>query len=891
MLLSRLASLFRNTVRKDRVERALDDELRAFVELRTDEYVASGIARDEARRKAILECGGIEQLKESVREVRAGALLEQCLQDIRFGARMLRKNPGFAAVAVFTIALGIGANASIFSVFNSVVLHPLPLPESQRVVSMYQTLHGDLQVFCEGGCDMFGYPEYLEYRDRNQVFSGLAAYTPEIHATLDGDQRDIIGQLTTCNYFDVVGVKPVIGRGFSENECAAIGSGPVVVIADRIWRENFNSDPAIIGKVIRLNRTALTVIGIAAPDFHGTELVPANFWSPVTNHPTLLKRIEDPNLLQTTATWSWLSMLGRLKDGVSLPQARANLDVIAAGIDSRIPNRKSVLTIDTATYFGGPEMHLVVIGIGAVVLIATGLVLLIACANLANLMLARAAARSREVAVRLAVGASRGRLIRQLLTESLMIAILGGALGVAISTWTEEALVKTVVAQIPKGQAPVLNVIPDFRVFLYALALTLLTGFAFGLAPALQASKADVNVAMKQDAGIPEPRRAWMRGTLVGAQVAMCMVLLISAGLLLRGLHHAQTLDPGYDLAHHATVNYDMRSEGYSLSQAANLNRDLATRLRALPGVEGVTPVISAPLSGLHVIGQFGISGQTEKFQSEFNIVGQGFFSSLAIPLVRGREFSEADIKNGGVVILNEAASRQLWPGQDPIGKRVHATIPQDSDLDVIGVAKDVDIAEAGNPHKPYLYMPAVAAQQADIRSMLVRTQGNARDLLESLRSAAKGVDPSMRIDVGTLQGNLANQSADSRIVVVLAAALGGLGLLLAAIGIYGTVSYSVARRVREIGIRMTLGARGSDVLDVILRRAMRPVVIGAVIGMVACAGVAQVLRVMLYGVSPLDVIAYLSVAAFLFTVALLASYLPARRALSIDPLAAIRSE
>jgi predicted permease len=889
--MARFFALVRNLLRKPGVERELDDEVRAFVDLQTDENLARGMSAADARRAALLACGGVEQVKESVREVRAGAYLEQFVQDIRFGARMLKKNPGFAAVAILTIALGIGANASIFAVFNSAVLRPLALPEPQRVVSLYQTLHGEYSRTSEGEGGLFSYPEYLAYREGNEVFSGLAAYTPGIRATLDGDQQEITGQLTSCNYFDVVGVQPAMGRGFLADECAAQGSGPVVVIADRMWRETFKADPAILGKAIRVNRTALTVIGVAAPDFDGTELVPPRFWAPVSNQRALMKRTQDADLLQEP-DWGWLTALGRLKDGVSLPKARSNLEVIAAGIDARSPGRRSVLTMDTATYLGRPDMRVVVMGVGAVVLTAAGLVLLIACANLANLMLARAAARSRETAVRLAMGASRGRLVRQLLTESLMIAIVGGALGLAISSATEEVLVKTVIAQLPESDAPRLDVAPDMRVFLYALGLTLFTGFAFGLAPALQASKADVNVALKQDAALPEPRRAWMRGTLMGAQVAMCMVLLVAAGLLLRGLYHAQTVDPGYDMAHHAAVNFDPQQEGYSLAQATKLNRELAERLQALPGVEGVTPVFAAPLARHRSIAPFGAAGESRLLQMDFNVVGRGFFSSLAIPLVRGRDFSETEIANDAeVVIVNEGAARQLWPGEDPIGKRVRAVFPTERQLEVIGVARDVDLSELGQRHAPYLYLPATPAQQREIRALLVRTNGDARAALGMVRTAAGSVDPTIKIEVGTLRGNLEAQAESSWMVVVLAAALGGLGLLLAAIGIYGTVSYAVTRRVREIGIRMTLGATGRDVLRVILRRAMRPVAAGAAIGMVASAGVGRILQSMLFGLSPLDAVAYVSVAAFLLSVAMLASYLPARRALRVDPMTAIRHE
>lgn len=889
--MTRLTALFRNLFRQQRNDSELDDELRAFVDLRTDELVARGMAPAEARRAALLECGGVEQVKEAVRDVRAGALIEQCVRDVLFALRMLRKNPGFTAVAVLTIALGVGANISIFTAFTSAALQPLALPEPHRLVAIYQTLHGTLARSAEGEGDMFSHPEYRAFRASGEVLSGLAAYMPQVSARLDGDQQEIKGQLTSCNYFEVMGVKPVIGRGFSDSECDSPGSGAVVVIADRLWRDSFNSDPAILGKVVRLNRTSLTVIGVAAPHFQGTELTSPRFWAPLSNYPTFLKHLRDVDLLNQES-FGWLALVGRLKDGMSVRHAQANLDVVAARIDASQPGRRTVLTVDTATYFGRADMKATLIGAGVVVLVATGLVLLIACANLANFMLARASVRSREMAVRLALGATRGRLVRQLLTESLLVAAIGGALGLALSIATDEVLVKTVMAQMQPGEPPPLTAAADVWVFIYAAGLTLLTGVAFGLAPALQESKTAVIAAIKQVPGIPEPRRRRLHGLLVGAQVAMCMVLLMSAGLLLRGLYHAQRIDPGYDITHHAIVSYALQREGYSPPQASRLNRAIAERLRALPGVERVTPVLTPPLSTAHVIGQFGPMGDAKMYEMRFNVVGAGFFSSLGAPLVRGREFNERDVTDGAALaILNEAAARQLSPGENPIGKRVHGTALPDTPMEVVGVVADVEIGEIGQRHTPYIFVPATGARHADTGGMLVRTEGTAARHLDTLRAAARSVDPAIRIEVGTIQAKLAEQTAYSGPIVALAAALAGLAMLLAAIGIYGTVALSVTRRVREIGIRIALGARRRDVLRAIVRTAMRPVLFGSVIGAVASAGAGQILRALLYGISPFDAIAYASVAAFLFAVAALASYLPARRALRIDPIAAIRHE
>lgn len=888
--MSRIVAFFRNPFRKQQLDRELDAELRAFIDMTADEKVAQGLPFDEARRQALIECGGVEQVKESVREVRAGALLEQWVRDSRYGMRMLRKNPGFALVAVLTIALGIGVNSSIFAVFNSAALRPLKLREGNRVIGVYQTLVSKEPRSARGGLSLVSYPEYAEYAQRNQVFSGLAAYMPEVEASLNDGEKTAQGQLTTCNYFDVLDVKLAFGRGFSAAECAAAGKGAVVVISDRMWRHIFNADPAILGKSIKINRVPLAVIGVAPADFAGTEIVPSSFWAPISNQPALM-RFGDEDLLHSEKV-SWLSPIGRLKDGVTLEQARANLNVIAAGIDKRAGNRTSIITADRATLFGRPEMRSVVIPVGAVVLVAVGLVLLIACANLANLMLARTAARAHELSVRLALGASRPRLIRQLLTESLVIALIGGAIGLLLSIWTETALVKSVLARLPLGAAVTLDLSPDYRLFLYAFGLTILSGIASGLAPALRSSKSELNLTLKQDGTLSEPRRSRLANALTGIQVALCMVLLVAAGLLLRGLYHAQTIDPGFDMEHHASVSFDLGRENYSDAQASSFDHDLAERLRALPGVVDVVPVFGAPLADVHGISHFSKAGEKHEYGLEFNVVGSGLFSSLGVPLLRGRDFSEADISAGAnVAIVSESTARKLWPGEDPIGKVLHGGLVKPRDFEVIGLAKDVQIARLGVANTPYLYLPAAPEMQPMIRAMLVHTTADSATTLPMLRSAAHSADPQMKFDVATLASNIDWWVTPSRIVVALATVLGTLGILLAAIGIYGTVSYSVSRRVREIGVRMALGAGQRDVMRLILRQAMRPVLIGTAVGVVLCGLLARLLRVLLFGVSPLDPLAYVSVALFLVCVALAASYLPARLALRIDPMSAIRCE
>ena len=891
MAFSRVKALWRNWLHKQRVDDELDTEVRAYVDEITAEKIAAGIAPAEARRLALIEFGGVEQVKEEVRGVRAGALLEQFWQDVRYGIRVLAKNPGFTLVAVLTLALGIGVNASIFTLFDSVALRPLQLPESNRLVDVYQTIRGKVSRNVMGGMNLLSYPEYLEYSRDNEVFSAVAAYKPEMRATLGANLQEVNGQLTTCNYFDVLQVRPALGRGFTSSECAAANSGPVVVISDDLWKNTFHSDPAIVGKVVRLNRVPLTVIGVAGPDFHGTQIIPAQFWSPVSMAPSLVKWFTKQDLL-TADDLSWIAMIARLKNGVSVADARANLAVVAARIDQRNPGRQTEPSVTIATMFGRPDMRTVAFGVGSVVLAAVMLVLLIACANIANLMLARAANRTREIAVRLAMGASRARLVRQLLTESLLIALIGGTVGLLASVWSEPALVRVVLSRIPaNGPWFTISRTPDVRVLLYAFGLTVMTGIAFGLIPALHATRSDVNCALKDEgAQTTQNSRGRLRGLLVGTQVAVCLVLLISAGLLLRGLYRAQNIDPGFDMSHLGQVGYSLRQAGYSDERAAAFNQSLIDRLRAMPGVQDAAIASAAPLADMHEVSHFSHPGRHDGRAIEFNLVGEHFFSVVGVPITRGRDFTETEVRSGAnVMVVSESAARMLWPGEDPIDKQL--TRGTGATLQVIGVAKDVEIAEPGNEHLPYLFLPAGPKDQIEISSVVLRTRPDFHELSATMRTAAQELDPELKVEATPVRDNMQEWVVPSQICATLAGTLGLLGLLLASIGIYGTAAYSVSRRVREIGIRMALGARAQDVKALVLRQSMRPVLIGGAVGILLCAAVTRILAKLLFGISPLDSIAFTLVPAFLALVALLASYLPARKAVRVDPMVALRHE
>jgi predicted permease len=583
-------------------------------------------------------------------------------------------------------------------------------------------------------------------------------------------------------------------------------------------------------------------------------------------------------------------MLGRTKPGISMDQVRADLAVIAGRIDQLSPPRKTSVRIQTATLLSMPEERTFVAAVGAALLAAVGMVLLIACANVANLLLARAAGRRKEIAIRLSVGASRGRLIRQLLTESLLIALLGGALGSLIAFWSFGGIVRSVIAHLP-GNFALLSaeVDPDLRVLGFSLALTLLTGIVFGLAPALQASRPDMNTALK-DSGVTQAGAGgFLRHTLVGAQVAVCMVLLIAAGLLLRGLYVAQTIDPGFRMRGVAGVSFDLKDQGYDDQRAALFQRNLLQRLTGLPGVDAVAQVDVIPLANDHSGSSFSLPGQPGNHIVEYNQVSPEYFSLLGIPITRGRNFTQNETRAGApVAILTETTARRCWPNQDPIGKVLRWE--GGGDVQVIGVAKDAEVAHLARIDETYVYLPAGPLEQIRLKLLVHGTDGFG-SMAKGIRAAIHALDPNLVADVTRLEDNLEFWRTPSRIVAILAGSLGALGMLLACIGVYGVVSYAVSRRVREIGIRMTLGADAREVKSLILQQAMRPVVIGALVGIAGCAAVSQILKSMLFGISPRDPLAFVVVPLVLLSVALAASYIPARRATKVDPMVALRYE
>ena len=876
-------------------DRELQKEVEHHLQMAEAERLERGASPEEARTGARREFGNVGLTKELARDVWGWRWLEDLFEDVRYGLRVLRQNPAFTAAAVLAIALGVGINVGIFSVLNGAALRLLPVPRAEQLLSVDQVFHGRINRNVHNEQSFFSYAEYLDYRDHNQVFTGLAAYEPFLEATLGGlKMRGLLGALTSCNYFDVLNEHAAQGRTFVDADCAAAGQGAVLVISDELWRSAFGSDPALVGRQIVLNQTACTVIGVMPAGFTGTEPVASAFWAPVT----MQKNLDAGHDRLGDSNQSWLAMLGRVRPGLTLEQVRADLSVIATRIDESHPGRQTTLAIARAAFFGRPKERGFLIPAAAVVLAAFGLVLLIACANVSNLLLARASVRHREIALRQSIGATRWRLVRQLLTESVLLAAAGGTLGSLLAFWSFAGIVRLMMSQLPESFPTLaVNVAPDFRVLGFAMGLTLMTGVVFGLVPALRTSSLDLNAALKGDgaqAGSGKKSGRFLRNAFVGAQVAVCMILLLAAGLLLRGLYYAQTVNPGFEMKGLATTFFNLRSLNYDESRAAEFVGQLRERAAALPGVTGVAQAECGPLSSDRSGDRFFVGASSEPVAIEYNHVSPEYFSVVGIPIVRGRGFGANDWKERSAIIVTESTARKLWPGQEPLGKTLYSRLTggrRGPEYAVVGVARDAQVSHLGESDTMYLYFPGGSPADSLRSYVLVRFAGNFTDLGNGLRGIARSLDADVPVEVTKIEDNLEVWRAPSRIAAGLAGALGGLALLLASIGVYGMVSYSVSRSVREIGIRMALGADGSEVMSHVLRQAMWPVVIGALIGVAGSAAVSWVLSSMLFGLNARDPIAFVAVPMFLLLVALAASYLPARRAMRVDPMVALRHE
>jgi predicted permease len=708
----------------------------------------------------------------------------------------------------------------------------------------------------------------------------------------DGVNERLWGYLVTGNYFETLGVKAALGRVISADDDLSPGAHPVAVVSYKCWRRRFGGEPDVIGKNVIVNGRAYTIIGVAQPGFSGTEvIVTPEMWFPMA----MQAQIEVGQQWLDDREWKTVSMMGRLKPGAGVRQAQTALNSIASQLESEYPNINEGMRVTLVTPgLVGSELGVAIMGFAGLLMIVAGMALLLACANLANLLLARASERRREIAVRLALGASRFRLMRQLLTESLLLALAGGALGFLFAVWLAR-LTAAIKLPIDVPLATELHV--DIRVFIFACLVSLATGLLFGLLPAWQSTKADLASALKSDAPFGSPHRSRLKSSLIVLQIALSLALLIGGGLMVRALTQAQTINLGYDPRRAIEMSFDLRLQGYDNAQGREFQRRLLQRVRALPGVEAAAIANIIPVD-LHISSEpVSIDGQEPSRpanapRSLTSNITPGYFQAMNTRLLRGRDFTEYDDdKAARVAIVNETFARRFWPGEDPIGKRFTLGGAESPRMQVVGVAQDGKYTGLNDYQWPFVYRPQWQ-NRIGATTMVVRAEADPQKLIALVRGELQQLDPNMPIaSARTLVERLSLALLPARIV---ASALGGFGvvaLLLAAIGIYGVMSYSVSKRTREIGVRMALGAQRRDVLKLVMAQGMALTLIGVAIGLIAASGLTRLMKIVLFGVSATDPLTYIGVAALLTFVALLACYIPARRATKVDPMIALRCE
>jgi len=879
-----IALRLRGLFRSPRAEQDFVEELESHVALHTDAGVRTGLSQTEARRQALIRLGGAEQTRQAHRERRTLPWLESLLRDAAYALRTLARHRGASAIAILSIGLGIGANATIFSMVSRFVLRPAPVGDPSTLLTLKTTHDGDQ---C---CNDFPLPVFKDVRDQTKSFSGIAAYDELIAASIggSGEPERVWGQAVTANFFTVLQLPMLVGRGFASSE----ENATEIVLGAGLWQRRFNSDPDIAGKTVMLSGRLFTVIGVAPARFHSIDqILNAEFWVPLGNAPQLA-----PNLANSNARdMHWLAVVGRLKPGVTRSQAGAELKTLAARLAIAYPetdkgNGFVSMPAGLLSDKQSKMMNLFLASLGIVVL----LVLSIAGANVANLLFAQAADRQRDMAVRLALGATRGRLQRQMLTESLLLGLGGGVLGILLSLWSTRALSSLhLPAPIPLN----LTISVDWRVLLYSLMLSVLCGMLLGIAPAWAASRPLLANALKGEDALARPgRRISLRNLLVVLQIAMSVVLLCVTGLFLRSLESASGIDIGFRSQNLLIMSVDPRLHSYSPERTAAFLNQLRERAEALPGVESAAVTDFAPLSmggrsdGLSVVGS---SDSEDGTSTDLYVASPGFFETIGIPRIAGNDFSNETAAEPKVGIVNEAFVNRVLKGKNPIGVLVTGG---GVNYRIIGVVGNIKSRSVGEETRPVLYRSMVQNVGSDPSflgyTLVVHTASNPAGVAEAVRRQIHALDPAMAIfNEQTMEEHVRNAFFLPRLAAALFGTFGFIGLALALIGLYGVMSYAVSRRTREIGIRMALGAQPGTVERLVVRQGMVLTLIAVALGWPAAWMLAKMASSFLYGIQPHDALTFAAVPPFFAVVALAACYLPARRAASIDPMQALRTE
>ena len=811
-------------------------------------------------------------------------------KEISYALRSLLQRPGFSLVAVLTLALGIGANTAIFSLVNTVLLRSLPIERPDEVVAMNMRREDDAM-------SAMSYPNYVDFRDRNEVLAGLVVYRfVPLSLSRSGNNERIWAYEVSGNYFDVLGVKPIHGRTFLPEEDKTRLTHPVVVLSYVGWQRRFGGDPSIVGKDILINNHQFRVLGIAPETFKGTEQV----YEPELWLPASMMAWAEPGS-------NWLDQrdnnnmfaIARLKPGVTAPQAEASLNILAQQLAKEYPDANEGQSVKIGPPgFIIPELRGAVVNFTWVLMAAVALVLLVTCTNLAGLLLARATDRRREIAIRLAMGASRTRLIRQLLTESLLLSIAGGAAGMFLAVW----IVRGLLAFKPPIDFPLtIDLALDWRVLLFSLGVSLVAGTVFGLAPALQSTRPNLLNALKDTSAQGGGGRTRLRSVLVVAQIAISLIVLVAAGLVVRTLQQLQTMNPGFDPQNALTMSFDLSLQGYDEPRGQQFYHQIVERVRALPGVKSAAVSSYTPLSlnynsrGIYVEGAPIERGAT--MPSSMNAsVGPRYFETMATPIVAGREFTEQDVeKSEQVAVVNETFVRRLMPAvsspAEAVGKRFSFGDAKGPFLRIVGVAKDGKYFNIAEEARTFVWT-TLEQEYWSGGALMVRTTGNPEPVFGAVRGEVQALDPNLPLfEVKTLTDHMRLALFPAKIAAMVLGVFGLVALLLSAIGIYGITSYTVAQRTHEIGIRMALGAQLGDVLRLVLNHGLKLTLIGAAIGLVGAYLATRAITAVLYGVSATDPLTFISVSVLLIGVALFACYVPARRATKVDPLIALRNE
>jgi putative ABC transport system permease protein len=886
--LNKLSSLWRNIIHKADVERDLDQEVRAYRDMVVESKVRDGVGAREARRAAAIELQQLEGLKESVREVRAGYQIETCLRDLRQGLRMLAKSPGFTAVAILTLALGVGANSAIFSVVNGVLLKPLPFEEPDRLVRVCTTTTmGNFPLIA-----VTSWKDLADWRQQSNSFEGMAVFSRDEDSYAgDGSVEEIDTADVSARFFEVLRVNPILGRTFTVNDRTGHRIGPlypitgadgVTILGEGLWRQRFGSDPSIIGRSIIVDGYPSQVVGVI-PDRFDSLVRHAGMYFPWV-----------PNEIENRDE-RHLQVIARLKSGVSITQAAAEMDGIAARLRDLYPedNYKmyaTVLPVQDMIVGNIRRMLLVLFG-------AVGLVLLIACANVANLLLARAAARGQEVAIRSALGAGRLRLLRQFLTESLVLSVLGGGAALPIAFAVIRLLVRLAPDNIPRLEEVGL----DPAVLVFTICLSIITALIFGIVPALRLSRSSFAESLKEAGrGASGSRRRAATGRLlVVSELAISLVLVTGGALLIKSFHNLRSVDPGFNPSNLMMTDVVLLEPKDKPGARKTFYDQVYQRIRSLPGAASVAVTNTLPMGGGGDYSWDGFVPEGRPFAREEQVGAQywraspGYFKTMQIPLIQGREFSELDGSNSQkVCIVSQTMARQLWPDQDPIGKTLmsgenYRPVPHV----VVGVAADVKRFELSIPDYMAVYVPC-AQDPLPFLVVVARAASDRSQLGASIKDLVKSLDEDLPVyDIRTMDEVLDRSLALRRFSLILVSAFAGLALLLAAIGAYGVISYSVAERTREIGVRMALGATRSRIVSMVVGQGFTFALVGTAIGLAGAFALTRLISTLLFEVSPTDPVILALVAGFLFAVSLLASYIPARRATRVDPMRALRSE